>query len=67
MENYKGKKGRMASNIPAESLYMGEAVVVLDQRIEGKPPLAKTCLSVQSLERRGEAKWVNKSDVLVDE
>jgi hypothetical protein len=67
MEEYIGKKGKMACDVPGTSLFMGDAVLVLDVGSEGEKPLGKTLLFVRSLVRGGEAKWVNKSDVIIDE
>ncbi len=66
MEEYIGKKGKMACDIPGTNLLKGDAVLVLDVGSEGEKPLGKTLLFVRSLVRGGEAKWVNKSDVIID-
>jgi hypothetical protein len=67
MEEYRGKKGRMARDIPGAGLFMGDAVLILDVGSEGEKPLGKTLLFVRPLLRPGEAKWVNESDVIIDE
>ncbi len=67
MEEYRGKKGKMACDIPGTNLFMGDAVLILDVGSEGEKPLGRTLLFVRSLVRGGEAKWVNKSDVIIDE
>lgn len=67
MEEHRGKKGKMVCDIPGTNLFMGDAVLILDVGSEGEKPLGKTLLFVRSLVRRGEAKWVNKSDVIIDE
>lgn len=67
MEEHRGKKGKMVCDIPGTSLFMGDAVLILNVGSEGEKPLGKTLLLVRSLVRRGEAKWVNKSDVIIDE
>jgi len=67
MEEYSGKKGKMARDIPGTGLFMGDVVLILDVGSEGEKPLGKTLLFVRSLVRSGEAKWVNESDVIIDE
>jgi len=67
MEEYSGKKGKMARDIPGTGLFTGDAVLILDVGSEGEKPLGKTLLFVRSLVRSGEAKWVNESDVIIDE
>ena len=67
MEEYSGKKGKMARDIAGTGLFMGDVVLILDVGSEGEKPLGKTLLFVRSLVRSGEAKWVNESDVIIDE
>jgi hypothetical protein len=67
VEEYVGKKGKMSCDIPGTNLFRGDDVLVLDAGSEGEKLLGKTLLFVRSLARGGEAKWVNKSDVIIEE